>query len=101
MIDNKIVFRLIPIRLHKRQLHAMQFSGGNFRRKYGGTLSMGLKRGALVKHRKHGLTYVGGIPKKERITLHSIITGKRISLDVKPCDCKFICFNKHRFFLAR
>lgn len=37
---------------------------------------MGLKRGSLVKHVKHGLCYVGGTS-KGRISLHDM-TGKRL-----------------------
>lgn len=72
------LFYWVPIRLHRRQLHAFQPSKGNIRRPYGGTRSMGLSRGTLVKHIKFGLTYIGGTL-KGRVSLHSISTGKRLT----------------------
>ena len=67
-----------PLRFHRRQLHALQPATGGVRRPWGGTRSLGLKRGALVKHPKWGLTYVGGTS-GQRISLHSIETGQRVT----------------------
>jgi len=75
----------VPIRLHRRQLHVLQPSTGGFRRPYGGTRSMGLTRGTLVKHNTFGLTYVGGTS-KGRISLHNRITGKRVTQGAKLSD---------------
>jgi hypothetical protein len=72
--DNTKIIHYVPIRFHRRQLHKLQFAKGGIRLKYGSTRSLGLKRGSLVKHKKHGLCYVGGTAKK-RITLHCIKTG--------------------------
>ena len=46
---------LVPIRLHRRQLHRLQASKGWVRKPYGGTRTLGLKRGTLVRHSKYGL----------------------------------------------
>jgi len=89
--DNKEILYIRPLRFHRRQLHILQPGKNGKRRLYGGTVSLGLKRGSLVRHRKHGLTYVGGTS-KNRITLHSF-NGKRVSRDVKVEDCKFLCYN--------
>jgi len=83
------LFYWVPIRLHRRQLHAFQPSKGNIRRPYGGTRSMGLSRGTLVKHIKYGLTYIGGTL-KERVSLHSIATGKRLTQNAKPSDLEIL-----------
>jgi RRXRR protein len=94
--DNKSLMLIAPIRLHRRQLHALQPAIGGVRRPYGGTRSIGFKRGSLVRHVKHGLCYVGGFL-KERISLHSLQDGKRITQKAKPSDCKFICYLAWRF----
>lgn len=78
-----------PIRLHRRQLHAFQPGKGGTRRLYGGTRSMGLSRGTLVKHTKFGLTYVGGTS-KERVSLYNTATGKRLTQSAKPLDLKIL-----------
>src|SRR5271157_3514761 len=46
--ENTGILCITPIRRHHRQLHAFQPSKGGRRRLYGGTRSMGLKRGSLV-----------------------------------------------------
>lgn len=73
----------------------MQFSKGGIRRPYGGTLSHGFKRGCLVKHPKWGLAYVGGFL-KDRLSLHAVVTGKRLCQIAKPSDCQFLTFNTWR-----
>jgi hypothetical protein len=57
------------------------------RRLYGGTHSLQFKRGALVRHPKWGLSYVGGTS-KGRISLHSIGTGQRLARNVHQADCR-------------
>ncbi len=79
----------VPIRLHRRQLHAFQPSKGDTRRPYGGTRSMGLTRGTLVRHVKHGLAYIGGTS-KDRVSLHSTQTGKRVTQSAKIPDCRIL-----------
>ena len=69
--DNKDLMCITPLRLHRRQLHVMQSDIGGIRKRYGGTMSLGLKRGSLVRHIKFGLVYVGGWVKDE-ISLHSV-----------------------------
>jgi len=78
-----------PIRLHRRQLHAFQPFKGNIRRPYGGTRSMGLTRGSLVNHVKFGLCYIGGT-QKERVSLHGLRTGKRVTQSAKILDCRIL-----------
>ena len=74
---------------HRRQIHTVNFSGGGFRRIFGMTRSLGLNRGALVNHFKHGLTYVGGTS-KGRLSLYEIKTGKRLAQNVKLEDCEVL-----------
>ena len=86
--DNKKLIKLVPLRFHRRQLHVLQPGKNGFRRDYGGTRSLGFKRGSLIKHLRHGLCYVGG-SSKGKISLHCIGTGKRITQNAKVEDCKF------------
>ena len=93
--DNTDVFVIESIRLHRRQLHALQPAEGGIRRPYGGTRSEGFSRGSLVKHPKYGFTYVGGTS-KGRISLHDISTGERLCRNAKPDETKFLSFNTWR-----
>ncbi len=90
--DNMSMWCLEPILLHRRQLHVSNPIKEGVRKNQGGTRSMGLKRGSLAHHPKYGCTYVGG-SSSNRITLHDIKTGKRLSRDIHPADCKFLKFN--------
>ena len=93
--DNTNLLLVTPLRFHRRQLHMLQPAKGNIRRTYGGTISLGLKRGSLVKHKKYGIVYVGGTS-DNRISVHSIETGKRLSTRTKVEDCKFLTYNSWR-----
>jgi hypothetical protein len=84
--DNKTMLYIIPLRFHRRQLHRLQSERGGLRKPYGGTRSMGFKRGSWVKHPKYGLAYVGGTS-NGRISLHSLQDGKRLTQNAKPEDC--------------
>jgi len=53
-------YYLVPLSWHRRQLHRFQPAKVGVRRRYGGTISLGLKKGTLVKHAKYGLCYIGG-----------------------------------------
>jgi hypothetical protein len=84
--DNTDIRFVTPFRFHRRQLHALQPAKGGVRRPYGGTRSLGFKRGSLVKHPKWGLCYVGGTS-NERISLHSLEDGRRLCRNAKTADC--------------
>ncbi len=94
--DNKQIFKITPLRLHRRQLHVFQFSKGGKRRAYGGTRSLGFKRGSLVKHDKYGFCYVGGTS-KGRISLHSLDSGKRLTQNARVKACEFRSYMSVRF----
>ncbi len=93
--DNKQMLFVTPLRFHRRQLNALQPSRGEIRRLYGGTRSLGFKRGSLVKHPTWGISYVGGTS-KNRISLHSLTDGQRLCQNADPLDCKFLAFNSWR-----
>jgi hypothetical protein len=94
--NNRDLLCIQPIRLHRRQLHRLQPQKGGVRLPYGGTRSHSFKRGSLVRHAKWGLAYVGGIL-NDRISLHHIESGKRLTQNAKPNDCRFLTFNIWRF----
>src|SRR5260370_40404898 len=51
---------VVPARLHRRQLHRLQASKGGVRKPDGGTRSLSLKPGTLIRHPKYGMRTVGG-----------------------------------------
>jgi hypothetical protein len=93
--DNKEILQVTPLRFHRRQLHALKPSYGGIRRPYGGTRSEGKKRGSYVKHPKHGVCFVGG-SSKGRISLHSLIDGKRLIQNANPSECKHLTYASFR-----
>ena len=90
--DNMSLYSLEPISLHRRQLHVTQPAKGGVRRDYGGTRSLGLKRGSLVYHPKYHYVYVGGT-RNERISLHRLTDGHRLAKNVLPEQCRVLIWN--------
>ena len=91
--DNSQVLRIVPLRLRKRSLHDQLFKKGGIRREYKRPF---FKKGSLVKHVKLGLAYVGG-GTEEKFSLQSLETGKRLTQNAKPGDCKFLTYLSWRF----
>jgi len=92
---------VIPALLHRRQLHALQPAKGGIRRPYGGTRSMGLKRGTLVKHPRYGLCAVGGCDrKKNTISLHAYRSNKRLTQGAKVDACHVLTWVAFRSWLV-
>jgi hypothetical protein len=89
--DNEKLLLVTPLRFHRRQLHALQSAKGGVRRLYGGTRSLGWKRGSVVTHPKYGRAHVGGTS-SGRISLHALETGERLARNIKPNDCRFVTF---------
>jgi hypothetical protein len=94
--DNMRLMCLVPLRFHRRQLHVLHPAKGGFRKFYGGTRSLGFKRGSLVKHPKWKMVYVGGTREK-RINLYSLCDGKMLTRAAKPFDCNFLTYNSWRW----
>jgi hypothetical protein len=93
--DNQRMLLVSPIQFHRRMLHRQNPRAGGERLAYGGTMSLGLKRGSLVKHPKYGLTYMGGTS-KGRVSLHSLVDGVRLCRNAKVEDCHFRTYNTQR-----
>jgi hypothetical protein len=85
--ENMRLVCLTPLRWHRRQLHRFQPERGGKRKPYGGTRSLGITRGALVKHPKYGMAFVGGTL-DGRVSLHHLLTGKRLCQNAKPAECR-------------
>lgn len=88
-IDNERTIYLKPIMFHRRKLHEILPKKNGFRRNYGSTMSLGLKRGTLVNHPKYKLSYIGGTDGK-RVSLHNIHTGERLCQNAKKEDLKVL-----------
>ncbi len=96
---NTDVLCVTPLRLHRRQLHFRQPSKSGERSPYGGTRSLGFKRGSIVRHSKRGVTYVGG-SSDGRISLHRMKDGKRLCQNAKASDIKFLAYSTWRTYTA-
>jgi len=92
---------VVPARLYRRQLHALQPSKGGVRRPYGGTRSLGVKRGTLVRHPRYGLCCVGGCDrKKNTISLHAYRTNTRLTQGAKVGACQVLTWVAFRSWLV-
>ena len=90
--DNKEILLITPLRFHRRQLHVFNFAKGGIRKLYGGTRSLGFKRGSIVKHIRYGICLIGGTS-KGLITLHSIKNNERLCRNAKVSDIIFLAYN--------
>lgn len=78
----------VPHQLHRRQLHRLEAGKGGVWKPYGGTRSLGFKRGTLAQHPAYGRCTVGGYDRdKQRISLHAYKTTKRLTQRAKPAEC--------------
>jgi hypothetical protein len=87
--STKSLYYVTPLKWHRRQLHRLEPERGSVRKRYGGTLSLGFKKGTLVKHTKYGFCYIGG-NLKGRFSLHSLTIGRRLTQDAKREDFKVL-----------
>ena len=92
--DNKRILFIAPIILHRRQLYFLNILKGGIRKPYGGTRSLGFKRGSLIKclTSKYKYAYVGG-SSDGFISIHSVVDGKRLNQKTKPQNIEFKTYN--------
>ncbi len=96
------IWYVVGAQLHRRQLHRLQASKGGERKPYGGTRSLGLKRGTVVKHKKYGRCTVGGFDRKRTtISLHNYRTNKRLTQGAKVEACRVLTWVAFRSWLVR
>jgi RRXRR protein len=83
-------------------LHRLQAASGGERKPYGGTRSLGYKRGTLVRHPKYGLCTVGGFDRKRQtLSLHAYRTNKRLTQGASGKDCRILTWVAWRSWLVR
>ena len=87
--DNEKMWLITPLQFSRRQLHVQNPTTNGIRKPYGGTRSLGFKRGSWVQHPKFGTCYMGG-SSQDRISLHSLLDGKRLTQNAKPKDVVFL-----------
>ena len=93
---------LVPATLHRRQLHRLQPAKGGIRKPYGGTRTLGVKRGTIVTHEKYGRCTIGGFDrKKQTISLHDYRTNKRLTQGAKVEKCRVLTWVAFRSFLVK
>ena len=98
----KRLWYVVPAILHRRQLQRLQASKGAERKPYGGTHSIGLKRGTVVRHPKYGLCTVGGFDrKKQTISLHEYRTNKRLTQGAKAEACRVLTWVAFRSWFVK
>lgn len=93
--DNTRLLCVTPLQFRRRRLHMLQPGHGGVRRRDGGTRSLGLKRGSIIKHSWRGLAYVGGTM-EGKVSLHSLKNGHRITKEAKLSDCEFFAYASWR-----
>jgi hypothetical protein len=79
--ENIRVLHCRPLQFRRRVLQLQNPGKGGIRRRHGGTISLGLKRGTLVKHPRYGFCTVGGTM-GGRVSLHDL-SGKRLCQNAK------------------
>ena len=83
-----------PMQFHRRQLHTFQPAKYGIRRPYGSTRSIGFRRGSIVSHPKYGVCTIGGTS-KNKISLHNLKTGKRLTQSASHSDITFKSYNNY------
>jgi hypothetical protein len=92
----------VPHQLHRRQLHRLEAAKSGIRKPYGGTRSLDFKRGTVVVHPTYGRCTVGGYDReKQRVSLHTYKTNKRLTQRAKPGDCRLLTTIAFRCWLVR
>ncbi len=102
--DNTRLFLITPHNFCRRQLHRFKAKRGVGRTRYGGTMCAGFKKGSLVRHPKYGLSSVSGWmdsptkkqPDRKVLSLYSLESGKRLTQNALPEDCKLITYSSWR-----
>jgi RRXRR protein len=92
---------LVTIRLQRRQLHRLQCAKGGGRRPYGGTRSLALKRGTLVRHPRYGLCSVGGCDhQKGTLSVHRYRDNQRLTQRANAASLRTLTWTPYRTFLV-
>lgn len=90
--DNTHMLLLRPVNYPRRQLHRFNPSKGGERRRYGGTMSLGYKKGTLAQHPQHGKCLIGG-NLNGRVSLHATSTLARLCQNANPEEIQVISYS--------
>lgn len=93
---NRDLLCVSPLDFRRRSLHLQVPAKNSKRRVHGGTRSAGWRKGTLVVSPKHGLTYLGG-QNNNRVSLHDLETGNRLTRSAELATCKVLGYNSVRF----
>ena len=88
------MYKIEYLQYYRRQLHVQIPQKGGIRKQYGGTVSLGISRGTVIRY-KGKLSYVGGTS-KGRLSIHSILTGKRLAQNINKKDITIMYNTKRR-----
>jgi hypothetical protein len=81
------LWSVVPVQLHRRQLQRLQADHGGVRKPYGGTRSLGFRRGTLMWHSRYGRCTIGGCDRAHgRLSLHAYRTHRRLTQAAWPAD---------------
>jgi hypothetical protein len=90
--DNIDMYYFRQIVLYRRQLQMFQFAKGGKRKRFGGTVSLGIPKGTVVKakyKKKEILCYIGG-NMNGKLSVLNIENGERISRSINKKDIKYM-----------
>jgi hypothetical protein len=90
--ENIDMYYFQQIELHRRQLHMLQFAKGGKRKRYGGTVSLRIPKGTVVKikyKKKEIICYIGG-NMNGKLSIHNMENGERISKSINKENIKYM-----------
>jgi hypothetical protein len=96
--DNKEIYKFVPIIVHRRQLHMFQPSKNGIRKRYGGTVSLGIPKGTVCRYRGEYLV-VGG-NRLGKLSLNRLSDNKRITKSAKVEEVELMGY-KQRWNVKR
>ena len=88
----KGLYKIEFLEYFRRQLHVQNPLKGNFRKKFGGTVSLGMSRGSFLVYKNKNIYFLGGTS-SNRVTLLSPLSGKRVNRMAKISDIKILYTN--------
>jgi hypothetical protein len=94
--ENKNILRMKELKFSRRQLHMLQPDKSGKRKRYGGTISLGLKKGSVIStvvKKKRILCRVGGNT-NGRLSVHDLVDNRRLAQNVNVETVKFLCYSK-------
>jgi hypothetical protein len=94
------LYKVEILQFYRRQLHVQNSTKGSVRKQYGTTISLGIPRGSIAKC-KGKLVEIGG-SSKGRLSINSIVSGKRLAQNIKLEDIEMLYTQNRRVqFLPR